>query len=242
MCCRRLTLWLLLSAAAWADEEQEVGTRTIVFELEHMMQGSWRPRGQIEVAPFAPKSRMATATTFSLSKDDAKELWDLCEKKGFYRIRAKDEKNIYAATSVPACDLFALRFRETLELQLTAKAELLSLSYKNLPSSAVTLNPPAEDLQFETSAAVALDVVGQIIPVQIAASRKPPAGVDYSHDEPAIGDEQPKPEQKGFFQKYWHIIIPVLLIYLTAKSPEPPPGEGGGGGDKNAAPAPAPSS
>mmetsp|Transcript_11683 Transcript_11683/g.38435 ORF Transcript_11683/g.38435 Transcript_11683/m.38435 type:complete len:256 (-) Transcript_11683:298-1065(-) len=239
---------LVLAVVGFGEEEEEAEVggrpRSVVFELEHIVAGdddAWTPRGRVVVTPSrSSRSKMATATKVVLGAEEAGSLWSLCfEKKGVYRVRAtKRGERVGASTSIDACDLFAVRFRETLELRLGAKADLLSLSYRNLPSS-VTLPPspkPAE-IEFETTVAVALDVVGQIIPVQInanAAKKPPPTYLEHVDEEPALGDDTPPKKQppKGFFAKYWHVIVPIVLIFLTAKTepaqpeaanPAPPP-------------------
>ena len=223
---RMLLLCLLTSSGA--EEE------TIRFELEHIVDGSssWSPRGSILMKPNSPRSKMAVVETpVSLKKEEAGALWSLCfEQKGYYRVRARREgSTVTSSTSIPACSLFIVRFRESLELQLTAKADLLSLSYRNLPSSVVSLAnvPKPENIDFETTASVALDVVGQIIPVQIAAKALPGLLPDDILEEGATigedGQAQPPPK-KSFIQQYWHIIIPIALIFLTAKGdPGPDP-------------------
>jgi len=227
------------------DEEGEVAGKpsTLTFELEHSFGGSeWSPRGSVVVRPSAPRSKMATvANAPSLKEDEAAALWSLCfEQKGYYRLRVKGTR---VSTSVPACDLFAIRFRESLELQLSATARLLSLSYRNLPSVTATAVAKPTEIQFETTAAVASDVIGQIVPVQIQASgAKPPPGIDdLSTEEPVIGADgkvQPKKEEpKGFFAKYWHVIVPVVLIFLTAKGEPPAPDNKDGSSSGAAAPA-----
>jgi len=257
-----LSLGSVLRAEDAAEEvELEVSRRPAgggldqkVFELEHSLNegASFSARGTLVITPGASRSKMAAIAggPVRFAGENATQLVALCydQTKGAYRLRARaagappDEP--WVSTSVEACDLFALGFAEDLEAHVDARVNLLSLSYKNLVAG-ITPPPRPSSREFElsSSASLALDVVAQIIPIQVQAA-KPPAGAevllaDAEHNresgEPALGDENRKPKAKqGFFARYWHVIIPVTLIVLTAKG-EPPAAAEGQAGDGGAA-------
>mmetsp|Transcript_16956 Transcript_16956/g.25507 ORF Transcript_16956/g.25507 Transcript_16956/m.25507 type:complete len:261 (+) Transcript_16956:1952-2734(+) len=205
-----------INGVVWSEEEGEIGQKR-VYRLEHEIGGEWHARGQVVIRYDLSRSKMAQIVDAPVLKgEESAKLWSACFKDdSVYRIRAIGQNNkIVASTSVAACDLFVLRFSESLELQLDAQARLLSLAYRNLPAS-VSLPPQEipEIIEFKSSAVVTTSIVGQIIPIQIQAPK--PAGMQDT-SEPALGDDSEKQsndqKNKGFFCQ-------VLAYYYSCHSP-----------------------
>lgn len=169
-----------------------------VFSVEHSYGGGFAPRGEITL-----DQRKLKVSEAALNSSFLELIPD-----GYYRVRVGG-----ASTSIRACELVALNMEESFELQLDAAANILSISYKNVPPTADCQAPASLDLT--STATLSLDIIGQIIPVQVQG-KPPPSFAD------ALKEDKPQgPVKKSFFARYWHIIIPIMLILLTAKAPEP---------------------
>mmetsp|Transcript_2702 Transcript_2702/g.8489 ORF Transcript_2702/g.8489 Transcript_2702/m.8489 type:complete len:230 (-) Transcript_2702:1093-1782(-) len=213
----------IVVAVAWAavcvGEEMRIS-------LEHSFDEakSFEARGSMILTPSSSRNKLIRMESAQWELDAA-AMGAIAAKDGFYVVRARLGDGPWAMTSVPVCWLAAAGFVEQLEVALDPRGSVLSLAYRNLDAAAgpCTLESPPV---LESSVQASLDLVAQIIPVQVSAS-KPPVGfeaVARSSSSQSTGDEDqqgPKPKQ-GFFARYWHIIIPVTLIFLTART-EPPP-------------------
>lgn len=207
--------------------------RVILLEHSLNISGNFKPRGSIIVTPKNSRNKMVrfANATFAVVGEEKGLLMRLAQDKGMYRLRGRvGSSGPWASTSIPVCWLAGAGFVEELELQLDVKANLLSISYRNLVPTDTC--PVSDDIVLESSVQASLDFVGQIIPLQVTGV-KPPSGF-FGDGRNGGDDAQPddRPVKKGFFARYWHIIIPVTLIFLTIKGDPPassddkPSGEG----------------
>lgn len=206
--------YVVLAALAACASASEIA-------LEHALgeKDEFRPRGTITVSPTASRNKLVRVSPSSqtLSTEEVARLRQVAQERGTYRLRARLGEGPWASTSVPICWLAAANFAESLEVQLDAGANVVSISYRNLAPSEVCAVPDVVTL--ESSVVASLDIVAQAIPVQIAAVR-PPAG--FAEPPPRDETQPERPVKKSFFARYWQIIVPVTLLFLTIKA-EPPP-------------------
>lgn len=225
---------LSLSFIVWHLPMTYGDERVIVLEHSLSESGNFNPRGSIIVTPKNSRNKIVRLAnvTLALVGEEKELLARLAQDKGMYRLRGRaGSSGPWASTSIPVCWLAGAGFVEELEVQLDAKGNLMSISYRNLAPTDTC--PVPDDIVLESSVQASLDVVGQIIPLQVTGAKPPPG---FFGDGRNGGDDaQPddRPVKKGFFARYWHIIIPVTLIFLTIKGDPPassddkPSAEGG---------------
>ena len=188
------------------------------------------PRGTLEITPSAPRHKMVKFAPARVElAPNASAVGALLASDGFYRLRARSLGGAgpWASASLRACDLAMADFREDVAVSLSARGEVVALTFGNARAGgrgcAAAL---PEGAALEATATVSTDAVAQVIPVQ-AKVGKPPSGMgEVLTDAPAgrggaEGGQAEPQKPKSFLAKYWHIILPLALLLLTTKEPEP---------------------
>ena len=142
-------LQLLFSAPFGFDfDDEEEATQQAAFfsddgtsvEIQHAFgAGPWKPRGKLvyrDAPSSGPGVMRATARALQgkLSGDDLDAFQALVAEGGYYRLRVpavlnEPESTSYVIASASACALAASRFQEELQLSMSARGQVLGLSY-----------------------------------------------------------------------------------------------------------------
>ena len=142
-------LQLLFSAPLGFDfDDEEEATHQAAFfsddgtsvEIQHAFgAGPWKPRGKLvyrDAPSSGPGVMRATARALQgkLSGDDLDAFQALVAEGGYYRLRVpavlnEPESTSYVIASASACALAASRFQEELQLSMSARGQVLGLSY-----------------------------------------------------------------------------------------------------------------
>jgi hypothetical protein len=209
------------------------------YSIEHSFDGSgWVKRGEVvvtsskgskgngEAKTEADYTSVGSETPPSLLSKSLVAAIDQSAASGstaFYKLRVVDASGGVASTSIPVCALRRAHFRDEVTLSLGGNGEVIGLSYRALISPLAPLDcmsmteRSVEGSEFKTSAKVHVAETGQEIPLSI--SGKPPPGMQAIRN---LGPEKSKdgagggegPPEKSFFQKYWYIIVPVMVLQL----------------------------
>jgi hypothetical protein len=167
---------------------------------------------------------------------------------------SKDEEGAVLGT-VPACYLRRSNFKDLFELTLPRSVSddgqqdhVTSFAYTPLisplaPKTCEEYSEMEHPASFQSRTNVVLDTPG--LPLKpVLSATKPPPGLSFLKRPRAPGkgkspteeeyedpNEQAKPEPPpgvfGFLQKYWYVILPMVLMQFMAAPPEEGPGGGG---------------
>jgi len=183
---------------------------------------------------------------------------DMVASNSMYTIQVVDDATGQAAmASVPGCDVRRANFREELELTLSEKGSLVSVTLIPLVSP---LAPPCASLgpladaegavpEFQTTVSYETSKPGMTVPL-VLPKVKPPPGLKLYPRKPAAAaggegaggagagsngdgafEEDDKPQNQSFLMKYWYIILPLLILQFVGGPEEPPQQEEGGGSE-----------
>lgn len=174
------------------------------------------------------------------SEEDAAAFRDLVANDGFYRLRARsdpdDPASPFAVTSIRACLLARLKFKERIQLHVDGAGKLQSMEY-HAPPSLGTVECRTKDAEgiaagssFSPSAkVVAADIVNGIPERAVGGMQVPKAAGAPPTPAPTTGEgEKPTEQQGSFFSRYMWIIIPVVAIMALSGGGDPGQGQGGG--------------
>lgn len=183
---------------------------------------------------------------------------DMVASNSMYTIQVVDDATGQAAmASVPGCDVRRANFREELELTLSEKGSLVSVTLIPLVSP---LAPPCASLgplaeaegavpEFQTTVSYETSKPAMTVPL-VLPKVKPPPGLKLYPRKPAAAaggkgaggagagagsngdgafEEDDKPQNQSFLMKYWYIILPLMILQFVGGPEEPPQQEEGGG-------------
>ena len=184
---------------------------------------------------------------------------DMVASNSMYTIQVVDDATGQAAmASVPGCDVRRANFREELELTLSEKGSLVSVTLIPLVSP---LAPPCTSLgpladaegavpEFQTTVSYETSKPAMTVPL-VLPKVKPPPGLKLYPRKPAAAaaggegaggagagsngdgafEEDDKPQNQSFLMKYWYIILPLMILQFVGGPEEPPQQEEGGGSE-----------
>ena len=183
---------------------------------------------------------------------------DMVASTSMYTIQVVDDATGQAAmASVPGCDVRRANFREELELTLSEKGSLVSVTLIPLVSP---LAPPCASLgplaeaegavpEFQTTVSYETSKPAMTVPL-VLPKVKPPPGLKLYPRKPAAAaggegaggagagsngdgafEEDDKPQNQSFLMKYWYIILPLMILQFVGGPKEPPQEEEGGGSE-----------
>lgn len=185
---------------------------------------------------------------------------DMVASNSMYTIQVVDDATGQAAmASVPGCDVRRANFREELELTLSEKGSLVSVTLIPLVSP---LAPPCASLgplaeaegavpEFQTTVSYETSKPAMTVPL-VLPKVKPPPGLKLYPRKPAAAaaaggegaggagagsngdgafEEDAKPQNQSFLMKYWYIILPLMILHFVGGPQEPPQQEEGGGSE-----------
>ena len=182
-----------------------------------------------------------------LESEELEAIKALAKVGGYYTISIpsvlSDPNSPAIFASASACALLASRFEEQLQLHMTSKDVVASLSYSlpivptrcpasSLPRLAfddVLFNLTATQ-QFPQDGPKPLGKIHDAAFLPPAAAAAAAAARNQAGDAQGGQGERPPPENQSFMRKYWMYILPVVLI-LSMGGGEPPAEGGGGGGE-----------
>jgi hypothetical protein len=205
----------------------------------------------------------------------AQDVNDMLEY-GWYHVKLVPDANPddFVLGTVPSCHVRRANFKDVFDITLPRSGDeshILSFAYTPLvsplaPKSCDDYDALEADATkaFQSKTQVKLDTPGLPLKPILSAS-KPPPGLTFmkrprdastsskttgKDDEPAYEDPEPKPEPPsglfGFFQRYWYMILPMVVMQFLTQPPEEqsPPGQQGqappaGGGQAAVAAPPA---
>lgn len=182
---------------------------------------------------------------------------DMVASTSMYTIQVVDDATGQAAmASVPGCDVRRANFREELELTLSEKGSLVSVTLIPLVSP---LAPPCASLgplaeaegavpEFQTTVSYETSKPAMTVPLVLPKVKPPPGLKLYPRKPAAAGgegageagagsngdgafEEDDKPQNQSFLMKYWYIILPLMILQFVGGSEEPPQQEEGGGSE-----------
>jgi len=183
---------------------------------------------------------------------------DMVASNSMYTVQVVDDATGQAAmASVPGCDVRRANFREELELTLSEKGSLVSVTLIPLVSP---LAPPCASLgplvetegavpEFQTTVSYETSKPAMTVPL-VLPKVKPPPGLKLYPRKPAAAaggegaggagagsngdgafEEDDKPQNQSFLMKYWYIILPLMILQFVGGPKEPPQEEEGGGSE-----------
>ena len=183
---------------------------------------------------------------------------DMVASNSMYTVQVVDDATGQAAmASVPGCDVRLANFREELELTLSEKGSLVSVTLIPLVSP---LAPPCASLgplaeaegavpEFQTTVSYETSKPAMTVPL-VLPKVKPPPGLKLYPRKPAAAaggegaggagagsngdgafEEDDKPQNQSFLMKYWYIILPLMILQFVGGPKEPPQEEEGGGSE-----------
>ena len=183
---------------------------------------------------------------------------DMVASTSMYTIQVVDDATGQAAmASVPGCDVRRANFREELELTLSEKGSLVSVTLIPLVSPlappCASLGPLAETEgavpEFQTTVSYETSKPAMTVPL-VLPKVKPPPGLKLYPRKPAAAaggegaggagagsngdgafEEDDKPQNQSFLMKYWYIILPLMILQFVGGPKEPPQEEEGGGSE-----------
>jgi hypothetical protein len=147
---------------------------------------------------------------------------------------------------------FCTNKRDELTLTFGQKGHIVSVTYSPLvsplaPKTCDELSPPTE-IKFNSRVEYEAAVPGMVLK-NVLSNYQPPPGLKFLPGKNkatggAAGGSETKPEGfeekkeeeaptgiMGMMQKYWYIILPLMLMNLiSAEPPQDQQGQGGGGG------------
>ena len=236
-------LQLLFSAPFGFDfDDEEEATQQAAFfsddgtsvEIQHAFgAGPWKPRGKLvyrDAPSSGPGVMRATARALQgkLSGDDLDAFQALVAEGGYYRLRVpavlnEPESTSYVIASASACALAASRFQEELQLSMSARGQVLGLSYllPVVPPRCPTTGLPKialDEQLFNTTVSVRFPAEGvrplgkahdaSLLPAPAAAAVAAAAKANPNDPDAKQARAAPRPPPR-----------PVLL----ADAPRPPP-------------------
>ena len=183
---------------------------------------------------------------------------DMVASNSMYTVQVVDDATGQAAmASVPGCDVRRANFREELELTLSEKGSLVSVTLIPLVSPlappCASLGPLAETEgavpEFQTTVSYETSKPAMTVPL-VLPKVKPPPGLKLYPRKPAAAaggegaggagagsngdgafEEDDKPQNQSFLMKYWYIILPLMILQFVGGPKEPPQEEEGGGSE-----------
>lgn len=202
-----------------------------VFEIEHDLGGSFKPRGKVNIIVKADGRQHQIIETdkngiFSSNINDFK---NLLSKNDLYRIRLRSSLNSsscfsYVTAAIPSCELQKSGFKEDILLYLDVNnSNVIGITYS---SPVIALQRPCDatkiktqTLSFHSRIKLAENVIGQTVPLQVLAPRP------LNLQKVKLGTEE---EQKSeiqnqtFLQRYWYVVvIMIVYLFLGAKEEDP---------------------
>jgi len=220
-----------------SDRDGQVSGSRTVFAVEHSLGAEgFSPRATLAITTSslssAKSAKFLEAGKFSSA--DVAAFKRLAQAGGFYRIRvqsvADDTSSPYVVAALPACQLFLAGFKEKLVLRFDLEGGISAIEYANphFPGDCVkrlTANSKAKgSIRIRSAATIVVPEEAPSPPLRISGN------MFVKGAEQIIAGEKKAPPQKSFFQRYWHIIVPVGILFMlsNALAPAPPGGQGGG--------------
>lgn len=159
--------------------------------------------------------------------------------EGVYRIRMRsrpeDSNSPYVVASIPACQLLLGKFKEKILIRENEDGSVSSLEYANpyfhgdcvklLSSSSKSTG----NIRLKSAAAFVMPNEATPVPLKLEGNMFV-KGAKTGGKKGKNGEKGGQEESKSFFQRYWHIILPVGGMMLLSNFVAPPPPGGGGGG------------
>lgn len=222
----RLGLLLILSCASYVRGDA-------TYAIEHSFGGAFSPRGSLEVTEDSRGNvAIKILEAGTIETNELQAFKDLVARDGFYTIRARGEGSdaTFVVASIKACQLFLGGFKEKLIVRLHEDGDdFSSLEYANPhfggTCDSLIASKKKGTIRLKTAAIVVRPEVARVVPLKITGNMFIKGAEKLS--EGGKGNDK---ENKGsFFQRYWHVIVPVMIVMLISNVVAPPP-QGGNGG------------
>lgn len=215
-------------------------------------EGDWLERGTIDLVVDADAAAEPTITVKNNEDSIPDMIAELSiSDSAYYQVKLGDSDDNTILTTVPSCHLRRSNYRDEIVLQLNSRAEPLSIAYMPLVSRLAPAvcadyegDRPATP-QFQSTISFQSAVAGMVVgkPPKVEANKpqqsiKPPPGLKWMGGSPpkrqrARGGGPAGPEEaeedtmpKGpfaFLQKYWYVLVPMLIMNLVTQQQEEPP-------------------
>jgi len=247
---KTLVFLVLLVAACHAEEEYEdeweqpessrsgsQGSRSrAVYTVEHSLGiEGFEPRATLAIATSTLSSEKSAKflEAGKFSSEDVAAFKHLVKAGGFYRIRVRsnpdDASSHYVMAALPACQLFLAGFKEKLVIRFDLEGSIAAIEYANpfFPGDCVKRltsgSKSKGSIRIRSAATIAVPEDAPSPPLRISGN------MFVKGAEQIIAGNKKAAPQKSFFQKYWHIIVPVGILFMLSNALAPAPAGGGGG-------------
>jgi hypothetical protein len=221
------------TAAAAAVEEaapkvSQAPVNELVFSIEHSFGGVYTHRTTVKVVTKADgKQSLVYPERNGIVGGDIDGFKKLLAENGLYRIKirssAANESDSSIVTSIPACELQKSAFKEDLTMYIDTSKNVMGVSYS---SPVIALSRPCdpskikEPISFQTRIKFGEHMVAQVIPMQAFGQRPVNIPQNIKLNAEAEDTGHNAPPTKSFLQKYWYIVL-ALMLYLFLGGEDP---------------------
>lgn len=208
--------------------------------LEHSVGGGeFTSRGTLVVSSSKRGNRRVAKfeDAGKLGPTEVETFKESVRNEDVYRIRMRsrpdDDKSPYVVASIPACQLLLGKFKEKILIRENEDGSVSSLEYANPyfhGDCAKLLSGSSKakgNIRFKSAAQFVMPNEATPVPLKIEGNMFVKGAKARGGKN---GDKKGAEESKSFFQRYWHIILPVGGMMLLSNVMAPPPQQGGGGG------------
>jgi len=186
------------------------------------------------------KSEESEKNEFQIVNDQelqAKDVSDMLDY-GWYHVKIQGSDGSFVFQTVPSCNLRRANFKDSFEITLPRSSlgnkqdPLLSFSYTPLvsplaPKTCEEYDALDDAKSFSSRVSAQMDTPAMTLKT-VLSEKKPPPGIKFaktpsggttaSQGEEDEGNPTPEaaPSPFGFLQKYWYIIVPMLIMQMIS--------------------------
>ncbi|KAI9281251.1 hypothetical protein BC943DRAFT_330019 [Umbelopsis sp. AD052] len=217
-----LFIALLLCTACFAhaqDEKPSNAKSKLIVYHKLTPKGDFIKRGEIVYG-----SELDSPSYTHTSRDEIS--LDTSSPHALYQVKVVDEatKDI-VLSSIKLCQLAASGFNDQFIVHVSENGDFTHVDYYSTVSDCFE-GAPTKSSEFTST----VEVVRPDQPSRPALGKLSGSGQKSPQTAKSVEGEADKPEEeKTFFQKYWYILLGVMVMIITTATQEPPAAQGQGG-------------